>query len=136
MKQLTTMQEYLIHFNKSAAESPSLMEEEKTLAFVKNLLPETSDLVSVRRPRNMKEAIEEAVRIEALQAERQRGGRSATGESSVVMGRPLRPEGRRSFGVETAWEPRHIGYGKGPHFQRGPRGPTRPPFGGGKPEGV
>ena len=135
VRQITTVQEYLIRFNKAAAECPNLVEEEKTVAFVKNLRPEISDLVYVRRPRNMKDAIEEAVRIEALQAERQRGGRFQRAEFGSTPQRPPRVEGRRGLVGETPWEPRHIGYGRGqaPH-SRAPPQPMRPFFHGGSQE--
>ena len=131
VRQIASVQEYLIRFNKAASECPNLREEEKTLAFVKNLRPEISDLVDVRRPRNMREAIEEAVRIEAVQAERQRGGRAPRWEFPSAPQRPQRADARRSMTRDLGWETRSPTYGRGPVGVQGNALKSWRPFAGG-----
>lgn len=75
-----------------------MLEEEKTNAFAKILRPEVSGLVSVRRLRDMKEATEETMRTEALQAERQKANRATRADFSLGPPRATRDEGRGSCG--------------------------------------
>lgn len=72
-----------------------------------------SDLVYVLRPRNTKEAREEVVRTEALQAERHVADRTARGALSLRAPVRMRGEGRRSEGVAPRWDSRLAGHGKG-----------------------
>lgn len=111
VRQGGAVQEYLSRFNKAVAECPNLLEEEKTKMFVANLKPEISDLVDVRRPRNMKEPIAEAVRIGAKQAERARERRGVRGEPPPAAAKGPRAEGRGGPGGNVQAGPRHMGYG-------------------------
>lgn len=79
---------------------PELIKEKKTNAFVKKFEPEIGDLVHVRGPGITKEAIEEAVRIEAMEAARHRSNRVLRGDFRSGPPRLVRAEGRRS-----PWEP-------------------------------
>lgn len=73
VRQLTTVQDYLIRFRKAAAECRNLGEEEKTNAVAKSLRTETGEPVYLRRPRNMKVA---------LQDRRSRAHKGATGREA------------------------------------------------------
>lgn len=111
VRQVGTVQDYLLRFNKAVAECPHLSEEEKTKIFVVNLKAEIGDLVDVRRPRSMKDAIAEAVRIEAKQAERTRDRRGTRAEPPPSLAKGPRADGRRSPGEDVQAGPRHVGYG-------------------------
>lgn len=111
VRQFTTVQDYLVRFNRTVAECPSLSAEFKAKIFVNYSRAEIGDLVDVSRPRNVKEAIGGAVRIEAEQAERNRDRRAGRGEPAPGQPRGVRPEARRPHGEDVQAGMRHSGYG-------------------------
>lgn len=86
------VRDYLVIFSEAAAECTTLAEEENNEETSRNPCPETGGLPGVGRPRNRKEAIAEAVRIQWDQGRRNRGRREMRDEPpSGVRGDGRRP---------------------------------------------